>query len=466
MTFTPARRAVLAGLLTLPLAARAATTDSDLRDFGAVGDGVTDDSAALQRAIRDGGDRLRVPPGRYLVRQPLVLRSGQTWQGAGADQSILLTPQEPGVQPFNLLTSDTPVSDIDISDIGLKGSLVAQGTSMATLRPGDGQRPFGIYLRQGVERFSLRRCRIEGFGIPGKKIGGGIALGALPSSRTAPVAEIVIQDCLFSGNGNVPGLYIAGGGAGGRDISVTGCRFTGVGGETPPQNAVYILGTPDAPMTRVRVADCGFLAETPLDTGVELNWVEDFEVSDLSIRFRTGAPGAVGVLLRDGTRRGRIRRIALETELPGTFGLALVDFDDAPRAPIDQIDIDEITVIGPFERAIAIDRGSQNIRLRRWTIGANAAGGASQGLRLAACRDILAQEGQITAARYPVRFAAQTSGIQLVRLNLEYCGGDGPLFHRETAMTTTHNLTLADIAVLEPRPGTDGLIDPALGSLP
>ena len=58
--------AVMAVFLALPATGR----DYDPRDFGAVGDGVTLDTAALQRAIdvcaRDGGGRVVVSPGTYL----------------------------------------------------------------------------------------------------------------------------------------------------------------------------------------------------------------------------------------------------------------------------------------------------------------------------------------------------------------------------------------------------------------
>ena len=46
--------------------ASAAQSVSDVRDFGAVGDGVADDTAAVQRAI-DAGGIVHFPPGVYLI---------------------------------------------------------------------------------------------------------------------------------------------------------------------------------------------------------------------------------------------------------------------------------------------------------------------------------------------------------------------------------------------------------------
>jgi polygalacturonase len=51
----------------------------NIQDYGAQGDGATDDTTAIQQAIdkcsREGGGRVLCPPGTYAIR-PLVLRSG------------------------------------------------------------------------------------------------------------------------------------------------------------------------------------------------------------------------------------------------------------------------------------------------------------------------------------------------------------------------------------------------------
>ncbi len=65
--------------------------DFDIRDFGAVGDDQKDDTAAIQRAIdraaelprpegvslSRGGARVIIPPGTYLISQPLILPAGR-----------------------------------------------------------------------------------------------------------------------------------------------------------------------------------------------------------------------------------------------------------------------------------------------------------------------------------------------------------------------------------------------------
>src|SRR5690606_1864170 len=54
--------------------------------FGAVGDGVTDDTQALQDALSslgDSGGIVFVPAGTYLFNETLVIRNGQTVMGVG-----------------------------------------------------------------------------------------------------------------------------------------------------------------------------------------------------------------------------------------------------------------------------------------------------------------------------------------------------------------------------------------------
>lgn len=57
-----------------------------VKDFGAVGDGTTDDTAAIRKALEAAGDGgiVRVPPGQYLISDSLNIPSGCTLMGEGA----------------------------------------------------------------------------------------------------------------------------------------------------------------------------------------------------------------------------------------------------------------------------------------------------------------------------------------------------------------------------------------------
>jgi len=73
------------------------------QDFGAVGDGETDDSDAFNEATEwvgvHGGGELFVPPGQYVV-QDVALLEGVGYRGAGQLASILRLPDSPSATMF------------------------------------------------------------------------------------------------------------------------------------------------------------------------------------------------------------------------------------------------------------------------------------------------------------------------------------------------------------------------------
>ncbi|MCA9047140.1 MAG: hypothetical protein KDA89_00330 [Planctomycetaceae bacterium] len=68
--------------------------DCSVKDFGAVGDGKTDDTKAFQKAIaRSAGKTILVPPGTYVISDFLTFNTtGTSLKGAGSRQSILKFP--------------------------------------------------------------------------------------------------------------------------------------------------------------------------------------------------------------------------------------------------------------------------------------------------------------------------------------------------------------------------------------
>lgn len=68
---------------------------ANVKDFGAVGDGSTDDSAAFQRAVREaGGKTIFIPPGRYLITDIIEIPLSNTvLKGAGPEHTVIYVPK-------------------------------------------------------------------------------------------------------------------------------------------------------------------------------------------------------------------------------------------------------------------------------------------------------------------------------------------------------------------------------------
>src|SRR5258705_532852 len=63
----------------------------NVKDYGALGDGVADDTAEITAAIAAStfGGIVYFPPGTYMVSSTIELLSGRTYQGAGRESSII-----------------------------------------------------------------------------------------------------------------------------------------------------------------------------------------------------------------------------------------------------------------------------------------------------------------------------------------------------------------------------------------
>ena len=79
------------GARPLPAVAQAVS----VKDFGAVGDGVTDDTKAFQAAINaTTRGAVGVPPGRYVITDYVrIMKSGVVLRGAGPTKSVLWFPR-------------------------------------------------------------------------------------------------------------------------------------------------------------------------------------------------------------------------------------------------------------------------------------------------------------------------------------------------------------------------------------
>ena len=92
-----------------------------VKDFGAVGNGVWDDTAAIQAAIESGAACVFFPKGTYKVTSPIQLRSYMRLQGEHMAHSFLLATNSNAI--LNGGTSPASVIyDVEIAHLGFKAS--------------------------------------------------------------------------------------------------------------------------------------------------------------------------------------------------------------------------------------------------------------------------------------------------------------------------------------------------------
>ncbi|MGH1441588.1 MAG: right-handed parallel beta-helix repeat-containing protein [Cellvibrionaceae bacterium] len=194
------------------------TKKTSVKEFGAKGDGKTDDTKAIQRAL-DSGDNLRFPRGSYVVSAPLL--SGDKYSkpntaeiigehGSIISYSASANNQEGGgnikgqKSCFNFYSSQ-------ISSIFLRGLRISFGNhkhSSAKNRLGTSN---GIHIA-GYDGVALISCQVTGFNFAG------VTIGASGSGfRDINCRNIRILNCEFSFNrfagialGNVSNVSIIG----------------------------------------------------------------------------------------------------------------------------------------------------------------------------------------------------------------------------------------------------------------
>jgi len=90
-----------------------------VKDFGAKGDGLTDDTLAIQQALA-AYDSVYIPEGRYLINAPITIAARQTLKGAG-QRSVLLA-QDKTFNVIEVVEDYATLSDFRIEggDIGIK----------------------------------------------------------------------------------------------------------------------------------------------------------------------------------------------------------------------------------------------------------------------------------------------------------------------------------------------------------
>jgi hypothetical protein len=257
----------------------------DVRDFGARGDGVTDDSQAIQDAVAAlrSNDKLHFPRGTYRFAQRRPLGAAAIVIAGVSDVDIEF---EPGAEL--LMDNLDPTSHT--------------GTS------------HGLLVRGPASRISLRNVNIRWAAGAKRSLGDGIrvvgcpASGAVPSGWSgprAPVTGITLLDCVVRASPQAGAIML-----GVSDITVTGLRVADTGADGLHFNACR----------RARIDDYG--AVNTGDDGLAL--VTYVAIGDVSVvggrangvRIAGANRVTVGGLRVVGVRSGSA--VMLDSAEPGT----------------------------------------------------------------------------------------------------------------------------------------------------
>jgi len=232
-TLDRGRRSLIAAGIAWPLAAlpigaragRAAApardrgdTRVDVRRFGAMGDGITDDTSCFQRAIDalpgDGGT-LHVPAGNYAIDASRSVRLRSRMHLELAPGAVLVAIPNALERAYVVLVQDA--SDVEVSGGGIRGERARHLGST-------GEWGHGLTVR-GASRVSIHDIRISDCW------GDGISIGSNPSRRGREVApsEDVVVSRVACTNNRRQGLTIGRS----RRVQVLDSEFSHTAGTAP-----------------------------------------------------------------------------------------------------------------------------------------------------------------------------------------------------------------------------------------
>lgn len=224
----------------------------NVKDFGAVGDGVTDDTAAIQAAINTGTN-IFIPVGIYKITSNLILTSNRQIFGVGNATKIQISSNN--IKGFTVLTS------VDNNSIIIRDLLIDGGGQTTNIYTGykGGE---GIYISR-CKNLLIENVTIQNMGVVKSSIdptddNGYGGYGIMVESRHGDINNIRINNCTvknIAGGGNAAGdgIYIAGFSAGSGvdyvDAIVSKCwvstcgrhcyTVAGGAGETTPSGVVF-----------------------------------------------------------------------------------------------------------------------------------------------------------------------------------------------------------------------------------
>lgn len=337
----------------------------DARDYGAVGDGVADDTAAIQAALNavpfvnntgnatsSGAGRVRLPAGFYRITAPLDVRPGTHFVGEGQDASVLVADPALALPVIRLhrpgtigssFTRRYTVEDMQIRGVRTVGSI---GISLQTIAEVQIERVYivgmdvGIYMNDVIEptitKCKISDCKSIGIQITDRCTTGTIAYSRLNSCREGPNITI-------DGNGTL-----------GWTILQCAIESAGADGANSPYNTAFLqaghgieIGARLVGQAPTGITLLGTYFESNYGDCVRIGSASNSASSKVYIAGGHWTPATTSVPVRDDYKRGITcygGELVLAGGIPGleTF---------------------------PADRQLVMEAGASNLRPRLYSIG-------------------------------------------------------------------------------------------------
>lgn len=296
----------LIGFLQAGTGAVTRTVQSKLRDvvsvkdFGAVGDGVTDDTAAIQAAIdaifAAGGGEVFFPKGTYLVSAMLEMRNEVSLRGVG-DESQILANTDIVTFGNTPATPSTQLVGVVVTDLYLRNTISGAKTNYDVYF----QNPIQCVLRRVRVRSGHNDTQYSNTNV------GGVYFHKLPAN-TNPAWLNTLEDCFIQNNSilfnGISDSSIRGGYVWGHTRAFTIQLINGgnidisdINGIIPSQyfGGIYLTGFFT---NQIRISNCEFDCNPDLVTGICINAVNSSRiVSVTNVTFWT--PLREGIRVED-----------------------------------------------------------------------------------------------------------------------------------------------------------------------
>jgi hypothetical protein len=120
------------------------TCCSDVKDFGATGDGITDDTAAIQAAVdavTPGGGCICIPPGAYLISQPLTVEAPIDICGAGRSSIVKAKDDS-----FHLFILNKDATGSHLTGLQMQGAATSDATRQFAIFTDEASIPTNITI--------------------------------------------------------------------------------------------------------------------------------------------------------------------------------------------------------------------------------------------------------------------------------------------------------------------------------